>query len=222
MSAEHVEVEPYCYVEEGDPRLVADACRAAGVAFVNGVGRGWTKADLARWLVGPYREAARLAPGEPQQIRGPAALLAASVPPGVSNGRLSGLLFDVREHVVRALGSSPDGLVPLPVWARTAGSVLRCVHGNGEAGWVPVDWERMRLVDRVLSLFATDALIRPADYATKLAICNRCASVSFDPRARARGLCEMHVRPTPRSSGVQLVSEAVEAEALVAAGGQRR
>ena len=33
------------------------------LAFVNGVGRGWTKRDLVRWLVGAYRTAAYPLPG---------------------------------------------------------------------------------------------------------------------------------------------------------------
>ncbi|MDB4995096.1 MAG: hypothetical protein JWM74_2528 [Myxococcaceae bacterium] len=192
------EVEPFCYVEGTTPLEVAEACRAAGLAFVNGVASGWTKTDLARWLVGPYREAACPLPGAERGVSEPPA-------PGVRvEARISRLLHEVRAHVVRGLESSPDGLVDLPCWALTAGSILRSQHDDGEAGFIPVDWPRMRLEDRVMSLFAVDCLMRGADYATKLVVCRRCKRVSFDEKAHAVGLCDLHYRPVPRSSGVRL------------------
>ena len=37
-------------------RQFAEACRAAGLAFLEGTRAGWGKRELVAWLVGPYRE----------------------------------------------------------------------------------------------------------------------------------------------------------------------
>src|SRR5678816_684836 len=39
---------------------VSDACREGFISFCRGVAQGWTKRDLATWLVGPYARIARL------------------------------------------------------------------------------------------------------------------------------------------------------------------
>jgi hypothetical protein len=207
-----VEVEPFCFVEEATALEVADACRAAGLAFVNGVASGWNKTDLARWLVGPYREASCPLAGAERE----------TIDPDVRNRRVDArvvrLLHDVRAHVVRGLEGSPDGLVDLPCWAVSAGSILRSRHPDGQAGFIPVDWPRMRLEDRVMSLFAVDCLVRGDDYATKLVVCRKCKRVAFDEEARTVGLCALHYRPVPRWSGVELAANPHEGEAEDRAG----
>ena len=187
--------EPYCYVEDSSPWIVATHCRAAGLAFVNGVGRGWTKRDLVRWLVGSYREAAFPLPGS--ERLGFAPNIAE-----VDAKRIDRLLFEVRDHALKSLETTPDGLVSLSCWAKTAGSVMRCRHGSGEMGYIPVDWPRMRLEDRVMSLFAVDALVRPRDYERRLSICGRCGAVSFDDAARDRGFCDLHPDRMRYDSGI--------------------
>ncbi|WP_394822010.1 hypothetical protein [Pendulispora albinea] len=187
--------EPYCYLEDGNPWRVATNCRAAGLAFVNGVGRGWTKRDLVRWLVGAYRDAAYPLPGA-ERIGFETNI--AEVDPK----RIERLLFGVRDHVLKSLDTTPDGLVSLSCWAKTAGSIMRSRHGNGEMGYIPVDWPRMRLEDRVMSLFAVDALIRARDYERRLSICGRCGAVSFDDAARERGFCDLHPDRMRYDSGI--------------------
>ncbi len=187
--------EPYCYLEEGNPWLIATRSRAAALAFVNGVGRGWTKRDLVRWLVGAYHEAAVPLPGSERIGFAPNMT-------EIDAKRIDRLLFEVRDHALRSLEGTPDGLVSLSVWAKTAGSVMRSRHGNGEMGYIPVDWPRMRLEDRVMSLFAVDALIRPRDYERRLSVCGRCGAVSFDDAARARGFCDLHPDRMRYDSGI--------------------
>ena len=187
FTAQGPELEPYLFLEES-PLSVAESCRAAGLAFVNGVAEGWGKKDLDRWLAGPYRAAAGDIPGA---RRGN---VHAEWAEPVINARLHGLLGEVRARVLSALARSPDELVSLPAWARTAGSVMRSVHGDGAMGFVPIHWPRMRLEDRVMSLFAVDSLIRPEDYETAIAICGTCSSVSFDAEARSAGACLRHAR----------------------------
>jgi len=192
---EPLEAEPYCYLEDDNPWRIATNCRAAGLAFVNGVARGWTKRDLVRWLVGSYRAAAYPLPGAERIGFGPNMT-------EVDPKRIERLLFVVRDHVLRSLDTTPDGLVSLSCWAKTAGSILRSRHGNGEMGYIPVDWPRMRLEDRVMSLFAVDALLRPRDYERRLSICGRCGAVSFDDAARERGLCDLHPERMRYDSGI--------------------
>jgi|GEM_PF-1344643 len=199
-------VEPYCYLEGSSPEHVAGACRAAALKFLNGVDRGWTKRDLARWLVGPYAHAAWALPGVEEAGRAPRLTAA------LSPQRLADLLHSVRDHVVEALDRSPDGVVTLPVWALSAGAVMRSRHANGERGWIPVDWPRMRLEDRVMSLVAVDALVRPLHYETRLNVCRRCRAVSFSERDRALGLCPVHARLERHESGVQLLAAFPEPE----------
>ena len=73
-----------------------------------------------------------------------------------------------------------------------AGYVRRSRDTAGRAGYVPVDHERMRLSDRVLSLAAVDYLMRPSDYLALLTVCKVCEKITFDPHTRARGLCHAH------------------------------
>jgi len=60
----------------------------------------------------------------------------------------------------------------------------------------------MRLEDRVMSLFAVDALLRARDYERRLSICGRCGSVSFDDAARERGFCDLHPDRMRYDSGI--------------------
>ena len=53
---------------------------------------------------------------------------------------------------------------------------------------MPVDTPRMRLAYRVLTLFAADALTRPAEY-EDLAVCHRCERVRFK-QLEAKCACE--------------------------------
>jgi len=201
-------VEPYCYLESSSPEHVAGACRAAALKFLNGVARGWTKRDLVHWLVGPYAHAAWALPGADEGEGGIRARII------IPEHRLMDLLRSVRERVVDALDTTPDGLVTLPVWALSAGAVMRSRHAGGESGWIPVDWPRMRLEDRVMSLVAVDSLVRPLDYDTRLNVCQHCRAVSFSERDRALGLCPVHARLGRHRSGVELLTAIAESDAL--------
>jgi hypothetical protein len=46
-------------------------------------------------------------------------------------------------------------------------------------GYAPVDFPRLRLVDRVTSLFVADFLTRPSDY-DAFTVCAECSAVTFD------------------------------------------
>lgn len=194
-SQKEPEVEPYLFLEVETPLSIAESCRTAGLAFVNGAAHNWGKRELGRWLVGPYRTAAcDIAGAEHDEVLGGWA-------EPVFTLRLQELLREVTDHVLSALRMSPDGLVKLPAWALTAGSVMRSRHAGGVLGFVPIDWPRMRLEDRVMSLFAVDSLLRREDYETALAICGHCSMVSFDADARSVGACVVHARSSLKNVG---------------------
>lgn len=176
---------------------------------------GWSKHHLARWLLGPYRYAACPLQGT-EHDTGTASRVA------VVPARIDRLLHAVRSHVLTALESSPDGLVGLPCWSISAGSLLRSRHDNGETGFIPVDWPRMRLEHRVMSLFAVDCLVRGDDYETKLVVCRRCRHVAFDEVLHATGLCERHHLPSKRASGVHLNAEIANLTEIVLPSKDRR
>jgi len=190
-----VEVESFCALERSSPEEIADACRVAGLAFVSGVARGWTKRDLAEWLLGPYSEAACSLPGATE----PAPAVTSPVPTVM----LQRLLRETRATVLELLSAPPDRVVLLGAWASEAGAIMRSQHEGGRTGWIPVSLPRMRLEDRVLSLFAVDVLVRRHDYMTELSICRRCRSVAFDPRSREVGLCAFHDTPVGSASGTR-------------------
>jgi len=195
-----VVVESFCALERSSPDEIAQACRVAGTAFVAGVGRGWTKRDLAEWLLGPYSEAACVLPGASGHA-GTAS--GARQDSAVSAPALQKLLRDTRATVLELLAAPPDRVLLLGPWAEEAGAIMRSEHEGGHTGWIPVNLPRMRLEDRVLSLFAVDSLVRRDDYASQLAICRRCRSITFDARSRETGLCAFHDAPVATSSGVR-------------------
>jgi hypothetical protein len=58
------------------------------------------------------------------------------------------------------------------------GLVIGVTDFRGALGFVPAACQRMRLVDRVTTLFLADYLTRPRDY-EDLVVCPDCTSVSF-------------------------------------------
>src|SRR5205823_3217663 len=74
--------------------------------------------------------------------------------------------------------------------------VRKVVDAEERDAWVPVDGSRMRLRDRLRSLFAADYLNNPYVY-TELFVCHRCEAVVFDEHAKRLGICGWH-----RISGV--------------------
>jgi len=168
----------------------ADGCRAAALDFVNRVSVRAGKQALADWLGGAYRShVLAIARSRARRIEAPAVL----------PGALEKLLAQARTEVIGALGRLRDPAegVGFGFGALSAGLVYRCQDADGAQGWVPVDQPRMRLADRVLSLFAADYLLRAEDYEQALFRCEACATFAFDAQARAvggEGVCRAHGR----------------------------
>lgn len=163
---------------------IADRCRSAGLAFVHGAG-GWGKAELARWLVGPYRLAVSAEVGfAPEHEAAPRSTRA------VERESLEDVLRHARWSVVSALESAalPSGR-PEFVTSVVEHHYVVPRAGADCVAWVPLDGHRMHLRSRVLALFAVDYLVRPESWQTELFACHLCDDVFFDAAAKRRGYC---------------------------------
>jgi hypothetical protein len=150
---------------------IADRARSAGFVFVSSSRWGWGKRDLANWLVHDYRPAVLAAPARPRtEANGSSA----------DEASTTKLAISARRRVVEMLGEATTA------WAGTdfasesieSGLVLGISDDAGGIGYAPVHQGRMRLVDRVASLFIADYLTRPRDY-EQLVVCASCDEVSF-------------------------------------------
>ncbi len=169
---------------------IAEACREAIVSFVVGSATSWGKSGLAVWLAGPYRLLIRHAP----RVEGPprkSDLVPASIRSQLASQSVEAIVASTRQEVLTTLKLARDN-ASFARSALHAGYVRRSRDTSGRSGYVPVDHERMRLSDRVLSLAAVDYLMRPSDYLALLTVCKVCEKITFDPHTRARGLCHAH------------------------------
>lgn len=198
---------------------VAEACRSAALAFLRGVSAGWTKRDLAEWLVGPY-EAATIASSV---VAAPVSVAPPSMSPSTDVDRLTRLMALVRgearacvhdfaigreaphldeafaKESIVAAWTQPDGEVDLDSDDDTRASVF-----------VPVNRPGLALGVRVRSLFVVDFLIRPEDFEGDLRECRTCGVVLLEGWSRARRLCELHVRDSgtvPRVDDEALIAD---------------
>lgn len=152
---------------------VADRARAAGFVFVSGARYGWARRELATWLVHDYHPAVLLPSGRRASPR-------ASGGGAVRDVAVTRLVSAARRHVVEMLATSGT------TWSGTGfaremvegGLVIGVSDEVGGIGYAAVDRPRMRLVDRVASLFVADCLTRPRDY-EQLVVCPVCEEVSF-------------------------------------------
>jgi hypothetical protein len=173
-------------LEEGVTRASVSAeSRATALELLAGVARGWSKVDLATWLLGPYAHATRHTKhGERTNVSGRSTVAAEAI---------ELILQTARARLVAALGKAVDagGVLDFADEAIDKGFVRRAVDQERFEVWVPVDGARMRLEDRVGSLFVADFLNDPRAYAS-LYVCPRCESVVFDEGARTAGMCSAH------------------------------
>lgn len=160
---------------EVERSAIADTCRRAGLAFMEGVAAGWTRRELGLWLVGPYREATTRATGS-------------NPPPSAGSGEVdtasvSDVLRETRWAVFAALEDAMHGQTKFVQGLARQRLIVKDVR----YGWVAVDLNGARLRNRVLSLFAIDQLSRPSDYLHKLLACPRCEGIVFDENLRQNG-----------------------------------
>ena len=178
-------------LEVGQSRAsVASECRVAALDFMAGVADGWTKFDLALWLHGPYALAARHSQ-HGDRIAGPNGPKRRAI----ENGTIEALLVGVRGYILAHLEKAVlnNGTLDFIEEALLARHVTRAIDASGEYTWVPVDAARMRLRDRVASLFVADYLNSPGVF-RDLYVCHHCEAVVFEEGAKERGMCNAHLR----------------------------
>lgn len=194
---------------------VSEECRDAALAFMTGVAVGWTKLDLGRWLTGPYARATRhSAHGERTAV---------SAAGAIDPSAVEDVLMGTRARLLAALEKAAlsSGALGFAEEAIERAFVRRAFDEDGFEAWVPVDGARMRLRDRVSSLFVADYLNDPMSYRA-LYVCHRCENVVFDERAPRLGMCSAHgrVSGTILRGDLGFEHRASEYDAPVAAGNE--
>jgi hypothetical protein len=156
------------------PESRLDRVRGAAVAFVRGTTVGWGRRDLADWLVCQYAPCAAL----PLYPESP------DLPPAVERtldeGMIEGVILEARASALRLLGELvvPWQASPIARLAVASGTVISQRDARGAVAYSPVKLKRLRLSDRVASLFIADYLNRPSEYQW-LMMCRECGELSF-------------------------------------------
>ena len=172
-------------LEDGSTRQsIGEECREAALSFMSGVAAGWDKLDLALWLTGPYARATRHYKHGERVVHAGEEIAAQTI---------ESLVTHVRGQLIASLEKAALELGALEFTEDTVerGLVQQMVDAEERAAWVPVDGARMRLRDRVRSLFTADYLNAPYAY-TELFVCHRCEAVVFDQHAKRVGICGVH------------------------------
>jgi hypothetical protein len=178
------------------PISTTSQIRRAATEFVRGTSFGWGRRELASWLVCHYSPClvadAAVHPDGTQWFA--ATLSPASV--RLDDERIERLILDARCSVLRLLADLawPSEAAAHAESAIGAGHVIAtrdCVSG-GDRHWAPVGRRRMRLAERVGSLFIADALNHPLDY-PGVSLCRACGELGFGAKAVHQAWCE-HVR----------------------------
>jgi hypothetical protein len=163
--------------------------RDAAAAFIRGTSFGWGKRELATWLVCHYSPSLAV----------DAAALPNECPEVASSGAASSLdeesvervILEARTTTLRLLAelSWPSQRVSLARRAIASGAVVELGSSLGERSWAPVGRGRMRLMNRVGSLFLADALNHPFDYRS-LSLCRECGELGFSVAVAHDEWCE--------------------------------
>ena len=175
-------------VEDGSTReSIAEECRDAALSFISGVALGWDKLDLALWLTGDYARATR------HRKHGERLATVAFGVAEIPEETIEDLVVHVRGQLLASLEKAALEMGSLGFVDDVAqrGLVRRVIDAEGRDAWIPVDGARVRLRDRLQSLFAADYLNAPYVYA-ELFVCHRCEAVVFDAHAKQVGICGAH------------------------------
>jgi len=160
-----------------EPAAFAAACREAGLALLRGAAAGWSKRELATWLLHSYRAvslrpAPRLVLALDDEVdAGASCLIRASA--------IEELLGLVRVAVCVTLAEIRAGDTTAVNLAMREGRLACTLSSTRHVLWLPIDQPRTRLEARVTSLFIADYLFDPTPYERDLTLCDACGSVSF-------------------------------------------
>ena len=154
--------------------------RLAAAEFVRGTTFGWGRLELASWLVSHYSPCLVAdAVIHPDGPRGCSATLSAAST-RLDDESVERLILDARCSVLRLLSelSWPSRSAAMAKRAIAAGFVIATRDRSGHQSWAPVGRKRMRLAERVGSLFIADALDNPSDYGN-VSLCRSCGELGF-------------------------------------------
>lgn len=151
-----------------------DRVRGAGSAFLRGTTVGWGRRELANWLVCQYAPCAA-SPLYPESAAEPPACERT-----IDEGILERVILDARGRALRLLAVlvEPWQASPIARLAVACGTVASLRDVRGGIAYAPVDVERLRLGERVSSLFIADYLNHPTDYRW-VTLCRECGDVAF-------------------------------------------
>jgi hypothetical protein len=168
---------------------MANLCRRAALRVVQGAARGWGKQELAKWLRESY---AQLAVHDGGSVPPPSS--GGGATEALAEGRVERMLETMRMDVLFVLRElmTPEGLEAFSEHVVEKELVLQSHDAHGRDLLLPRARHRMTLADRVISLLAVDALLRPQDYEHDLFICERCEAPVFDRDGRESGKCAVH------------------------------
>ncbi|MBN9159795.1 MAG: hypothetical protein J0I07_02430 [Myxococcales bacterium] len=159
--------------------------RLAAAEFVRGTTFGWGRLELASWLVSHYSPCLAADAVVHPDGRGYSAPLSAAST-HLDDERIERLILDARCSVLCLLSELPwpSRAAAMAKRAIGAGFVIAARNRGGKQSWAPVGRKRMRLAERVGSLFIADALDNPHDY-SNLSLCRSCGELGFGAGAPA-------------------------------------
>lgn len=162
--------------------------RGAGVAFLRGTTAGWSRRDLVDWLVCQYAPCAADSLLDDRDEPSPA------VERTLDEGMIERVILDARARVLRLLGDLvvPWQASPLARLSIASGAVVAQRDEGGGVAFSPVNLRRVRLAERVTSLFVADYLNRPSEYRW-LMLCRECGEVAFSTELTHAPWCEAPV-----------------------------
>lgn len=167
------------------PQSRLDRVRGAGEAFIRGTTLGWSRRDLADWLVCHYAPCAA-APLFPERED-------EAVPSDrtLDEAVVERVILDARARVLRLFADLvvPWQASPIARLAVASGIVISQRDERGGVAYSPVGLKRIRLSERVASLFLADYLNRPTEYRW-LMMCRECGELSFATELEHSSWCE--------------------------------
>ena len=167
------------------PHSRLDRVRGAASAFVRGTTVGWGRRELADWLVCQYAPCAAT-PLDRETREAPPAFERT-----LDEGILERVILDARGHALRLLADLvvPWKASPIARLAVACGTVVAQRDERGGIAYSPVRLERMRLSERVASLFIADYLNHPTAYRWLMTCCE-CGEISFAAELAHASWCE--------------------------------
>ena len=165
--------------------------REAAAEFIRGTTLGWGRAELAKWLVCHYSPCLVAATTDNGGGRGAVVSARLSLPSErLEEEHIERIVLDARCSVLRLLA---DLAWPSQAWtiARTMLATGTLVERSvdGRSTWAPVARKRLRLAERVSSLFVADFLATPRDY-QNIVLCRHCGELGFSAPILHESWCE--------------------------------